>query len=94
MKAHFACFASLLLISLAMSAPIAAQTAKPGAKESARERAIKRCKANRGIDCESKEGLREYLGEDRPITDEEQRAAAGARRHREACAKNPRGSGC
>ena len=47
-------------------------------KDSARERAIKRCKENRGVDCDTMEGLLEYLREDRPLTPEEQSAAAGA----------------
>jgi hypothetical protein len=88
----------LLLISLLLmgfSVPLAAQTpAKPVVKESLRDRAIKRCKENRGVDCESREGLREWLREERPITDAERRAAAAGRRHREQCAKNPKGTNC
>ena len=52
-----------------------------------------RC-AHRGSDSESKDGLKEWLREDRAITPEEQQAAAGARRHRELCAKNKKAPGC
>jgi len=93
MKLLLASLTSLLLIGL--PGPVAAQTtAKPVVKESPRDRAIKRCKENRGIDCDSREGLREWLREERTITDAERQAAAAGRRHREACAKNPKGSGC
>jgi len=81
-----------LLLCLAL--PAAAQTIPPGAKESARDRAIKRCKENRGTDCESREGLREWLREERPITDAERTAAAAGRRHREECAKNKKAENC
>jgi hypothetical protein len=88
----------LLLISLLLmgfSVPVAAQTtAKPVVKESLRDRAIKRCKENRGVDCESREGLREWLREERPISDAERTSAAAGRRHREQCAKNPKGANC
>jgi len=89
MKPFLAC---LLLLGLA--APAFAQTIPGANKESARDRAIKRCKENRGTNCDSREGLREWLREERPITDAERQAAAAGRRHREACAKNPKGSGC
>ena len=83
-------FVLLLLLSL----PSLAQTAKPGAQDGARERAIKRCKENRGVDCESREGLREWVREERPLTDEDRQSAAGARRHREECAKNKKNATC
>ena len=88
MKFLAACVAMLLL------APATAQTVKPGTPDPARELAVQRCKENRGYNCDSEEGLREWLRQERPITKEEQEAAAGARRHREACAKNPKGKGC
>ena len=47
-----------------------------------RARAYERCKANRGVDCESTRGLAPWVREERPITPEEQRAAAAARRAR------------
>ena len=54
---------------------------KPTAQEQ-RARAIARCLANRGVDCESAEGLKEWIQQERPITDEERRNAAAARRIR------------
>lgn len=73
-----------------------AQTPQGGqpARELARERALKRCEENRGIDCESKKGLREYLREDRPITVEQQQAAGAARHLRELCEKDPTAFAC
>jgi len=56
------------------------------------ESAQNRCRANRGVDCDSREGLREWVQQERPISDRERAAAAGARRHREACSKSK--SGC
>ena len=85
----------LVVIFLGLAIPAFAQTtARPAVKESLRDRAIKRCKENRGIDCESREGLREWLREEQTITDEQRTAAAAGRRHREMCAKNPKGTGC
>ena len=84
----------LALPLLFISIPAGAQGTQPEAKESLRDRAIKRCKENRGTDCDSDRGLREWLREETPLTDEEQQAAAAARRHREACAKNKKGANC
>jgi hypothetical protein len=96
MNRAVAFLASILLLCLAI--PAAAQTTPRAAKEQvqdpARIAAAKRCKENRGSDCESAEGLKEWLREDRPITPEEQQAAAGARRHREECARNKKAPGC
>jgi hypothetical protein len=47
-----------------------------------RARAYERCKANRGVDCDSARGLAPYVRDERPITPEQQRAAAAARRAR------------
>ena len=52
----------LPFLLLCIALPTAAQTKKPtqpAAQDSIRDRAIKRCKENRGTDCESREGLRE-----------------------------------
>ena len=92
MKRVAAGFASILV--LAAAAPAAAESVKPVARDLGLERAVQRCKENRGSDCESKDGLKEWLREDRAITPEEQQAAAGARRHRELCAKNKKAPGC
>jgi hypothetical protein len=88
--------ALLASILLCLAVPVAAQATEPGAKaqDEARAAAVKRCRENRGSDCESAEGLKEWMRQDRPITPEEQKAAAGARRHREECAKNKEGAGC
>ena len=83
-----------LIPLLFLAAPASAQSTRPEAKETARERAIKRCKENRGTDCVSERGLDEGLREERPLTDAEQQAAAGARRHREECARNKKAQGC
>ncbi len=92
MKLPTACLVSVLLFCVAV--PAAAQTAKPGARETARDRAVKRCKENRGTDCTTAAGLKEWLRQERPVTVEERRAAAAARRQREQCAKTKSGSGC
>lgn len=47
-----------------------------------RNRAITRCRENRGVDCDTPEGLKEWIQQERPITDEERARAAGARRAR------------
>ena len=82
-----------LLLGLAL--PAAAQTKKtaPAAQETARDRAIKRCKENRGTDCQSREGLREWLQQEKPLTKEQQQSAAGARRHREECTRSKNKAG-
>ena len=89
-------FTLALLLCLSLSA--AAQqiikkqeTFPPGSAEA---RAQERCRASRGTDCETRSGLREWMREDREITPEEQQAAAGARRHREECAKHKNKPGC
>ena len=82
------------ILVLFLAAPVNAQSTKPEVKESQRDRAIKRCKENRGTDCQSERGLQDWLREERPLTDAEQQAAAGARRHREECARNKKAQGC
>ena len=82
------------VLALFLATPVAAQSTKPEVKESLRERAVKRCKENRGTDCVSERGLSEWLREERPLTDAGQQAAAGARRHREECARNKKAQGC
>jgi hypothetical protein len=77
MKFIAACLASLFLV------PAMAQTRKPEVQDPAVERAKKNCEANHGVDCSSREGLREWLIQDRPMTVDQQRAAAAARRLRE-----------
>ncbi len=55
---------------------------KKNAAQEQRERAIVRCRENRGVDCETPEGLKEWILQERPITDEERARAAGGRRAR------------
>lgn len=74
---HVAAFA-VCLSCLVIAGPASAQ--RPSAEE--RARGIERCKANRGVDCDTPEGQREWIEQERPITDEQRRAAA-ARRARE-----------
>jgi hypothetical protein len=45
-----------------------------------RERGIARCRENRGVDCDTPEGQKEWIQQERPITDEERQRAAAARR--------------
>jgi hypothetical protein len=55
---------------------------KKDSAQAQRTRAITRCRENRGVDCDSPEGLKEWIQQERPITDEERARAAGARRAR------------
>src|SRR5471032_2052481 len=52
---------------------------KKDAAQAQRKRAITRCRENRGVDCDTAEGLKEWIQQERPITDEERARAAGAR---------------
>jgi hypothetical protein len=52
--------------------------------EERRARGIARCRENRGVDCDTPEGQKEWINQERPITDQERAQAAGARRAREA----------
>ena len=85
---------AMLVVAFLIPFTASAQTKPSEPKESLRDRAMKRCKENRGTDCESREGLREWLREERELTDAERQAAAAARRHRENCARNPKTGGC
>lgn len=96
MKLPAICLWSLVLV-LCPAAPAAAQTAKKAVKkvDPAVEYARKRCEENRGVDCDTRDGLREWLAPERRITREEQQAAAAARRHRETCARTKgKAAGC
>lgn len=87
-------FASACM-SLSMASFVGAQTPSSGASAAEqRALAIERCKANRGVDCSSAAGLEEWIRQERPITEQEQAAAAGARRHRELCRQKKGGPGC
>jgi hypothetical protein len=83
-----ACLIPLLLASLTAFAADEKPKKQRSAESQARyEAAKKKCKENRGTDCDSREGLREWVQQDRPISDAERSAAAGARKHREQCQK-------
>lgn len=58
------------------------------------DRAVERCKSQRGVDCDSPGGQREWVQQERPISRQEQINAAAARRHREQCARNRSSPGC
>jgi hypothetical protein len=92
MNRPVACLASVLLLCAAI--PAVAQMVKPGSQPSAAERAAKRCKENRGTDCDTREGLSEWRRQEQPLSPEAQQAAAAARSHRELCAKNKKAAGC
>ena len=83
MDRSIVCFVSILFASTAAIG----QTAKPGLSPE-QQRAKQKCEANHGVDCNSSEGLKEWVEQDRPMTAEQQRAAAAARLKREQCAKN------
>jgi hypothetical protein len=87
----------LACVILGLALPALAQTGKPaqpGAQDSIYERAKKRCKEQRGSDCESREGLKPWIVEERPMTREQQQAGAAAARHRRECAANKNKPGC
>ena len=95
MRLPIACLAAALMLGVGM--PAASQTDRKAVRkvDPAVERAKKRCIEQHGVDCDKPEGLREWLAQDRPITAEEQRSAAAARRLRETCAKTKGGAaGC
>jgi len=64
---------SLLLFGLILALPAAAQQREGESAEEAsqRERAIERCKANRGTDCETEAGIDEWLLKERSRSDAE-----------------------
>jgi hypothetical protein len=72
-------------VFLAFALPAAAQS-------DLRQRAIERCKANRGTDCQSNEGLRIWMQEELPMTEQQRQNAAGAAnaRRREEEASRPK----
>ncbi len=55
---------------------------------------IAQCKANRGVDCDTPQGLRSLQRENTPITREEQARIAGLRARRATCAQARGGLGC
>jgi hypothetical protein len=70
------------------------QTAGPDAKSPGMQQLIAQCKANRGVDCDTPQGMRQLQRENTPISAEEQSRIAGMRARKAACA-NARGAlGC
>lgn len=55
---------------------------------------IAQCKANRGVDCDTPQGMRNLQRENTPITREEQARIAGLRARRATCARVPGSQGC
>lgn len=78
-----ACSSLALAQTAAGTTPRKIEKKKDAAQEQ-RERAIARCRGNRGVDCDSAEGLREWIEQERPITDEERQRAVARRSAREA----------
>ena len=66
------------VIAIVLLACIAA----PAAAQSARERATKRCQDNRGTDCKTEQGLKQWIEEEKPMTAEQRRSAAAAANQR------------
>lgn len=65
-------------------APVAiAQVGSQQSEAQLRARALERCKANRGVDCDDPKALRQWVSEERPMTAEQQQRAVAARRARE-----------
>lgn len=87
MKFLTAFLAPALLVCLAMPADAQTKKRDPKKTDTALEAAKKRCKENRGTDCESNAGLNEWLRQERKLTPAQRQAAAAARKHRETCAK-------
>src|SRR4051812_29866504 len=78
---HWMAAAALAALMLALTGSWAQQ---PSAAE-LRARAVERCKANRGVDCESPQGLEEWLRQEQPMTPQQRQSAAAARLRREQC---------
>jgi hypothetical protein len=55
---------------------------------------VAQCKANRGVDCDTPQGMRRMQQENTPPTREEQARIAGLRARRLACARTPHSLGC
>jgi hypothetical protein len=71
----------------------AAQTT-PSAQAPGMASLIAQCKANRGVDCETPQGMRNLQRENTPITREEQSRIAGLRARRASCSRAPGSLGC
>lgn len=83
---------AVFLYSLVLATPAFAQ--RPPTADELRARGIERCKASRGVDCDTPEGQREWIQQEQPITDDQRRAAAASRRRNEQCKAAPGKAGC
>ena len=82
---------SVVCLAAGLGQPAFAQTAqqsppprqlddKKASAQEQRERGIARCRENRGVDCDTPEGQKEWVNQERPITDAERTSAAASRR--------------
>ncbi len=75
------------------AADAAGQTA-PTAQTPGMAALIAQCKANRGVDCDTPQGMRSLQRENTPITREEQVRIAGLRARRASCSRAQGSLGC
>ena len=77
-------FPLICLAAMLVALPAAAQNARKAAPkvDPVVERAKQRCVEQHGVDCDTPEGLREWIIQDRPMTPEQRRSAAAARQLR------------
>ncbi|MBL8345248.1 MAG: DUF4124 domain-containing protein [Rubrivivax sp.] len=75
------------------AADAASQTA-PTAQTPGMAALIAQCKANRGVDCDTPQGMRNLQRENTPITREEQARIAGLRARRASCSRAQGSLGC
>jgi hypothetical protein len=72
----------------------AGPAAPPTARSPGMAQLIAECKANRGVDCETPQGMRRMQQENTPPTSEEQARIAGLRARKAACAGVRHALGC
>jgi hypothetical protein len=81
-----------------LALPAAAQSdrkaAEPKYSGSVYERAKQRCLEQRGTDCKTREGLKPWIVEEKPMTREQQQAGAAAARRRGECSRSKGKAGC
>ena len=68
--------------------------AAPNANTPGMAALVAECKAHRGVDCETPQGMRRLQQENTPLSREEQARIAGVRARRAACARTPGTLGC
>lgn len=72
----------------------AAPPGAPAAQSPGMAALVAQCKANRGVDCDTPQGMRTLQRENTPPTREEQARIAGLRARRANCARAPGALGC